>query len=64
MNKKFELTKKTKEVGDHKLYQIKALINIRDGVKAGDLGGWVEEEKNLGCDKSHRASRPSQTQPD
>lgn len=28
-------------------YRIRALVNIGEAVKAGDLGGWVESERNL-----------------
>ena len=46
--KKFELTAKFKLVFGKKLFQIRALIDIEKyGVKAGDLGGWVEKEENL-----------------
>ena len=46
--KKFELTANFKMVLGRKLFQIKALIDIEKyGVKAGDLGGWVEKEENL-----------------
>ena len=47
MHKKFELIKNDSiEIGNHKLYRIRALINFND-VKAGDLGGYVESENNL-----------------
>lgn len=53
MNKKFELTNKTVH-GDiynngwHPIYQIRALRDIPEhGVKAGDLGGYVQYENNL-----------------
>lgn len=44
--KKFELTNETQQFMGHVLYQIKALKNFAD-VHAGDIGGWVECEKNL-----------------
>lgn len=51
MTKKFILTNNTKTIinpDDTKItiYQIKALIDFRD-VKSGDLGGYVQFEKNL-----------------
>ena len=53
MNKKFELVKNDSiEIDEHKLYsarklyRIRALINFNN-VKAGDLGGYVEQENNL-----------------
>lgn len=45
-NKKFELTEYTKDIDGHILYRIRALRDI-DGVKAGDLGGYIEHEHNL-----------------
>lgn len=49
--KKYELTGEKRNVLGarmHMLYRIKALIDIPNkGVKAGDLGGFVESEKNL-----------------
>lgn len=51
MNKKYELTSETKiiMVGNEaiKVHRIKALVDISEDVKAGDLGGWVENEDNL-----------------
>ena len=44
--KKFELTSETKVVFGRTLYRIKALVKFGD-VNAGDLGGWIEAEKNL-----------------
>lgn len=44
--KKFELTTETKICDGRTLYRIKALESF-GGVCAGDLGGWVEKEKNL-----------------
>lgn len=43
---KFELTKESRVVLGHRLYRIKALVDFGD-VKAGDLGGFVQSEKNL-----------------
>lgn len=47
--KKFELTSEFNlNLFGRKFFRIKALVNIeRYGVKAGDLGGWVEKEDNL-----------------
>ena len=51
MNKKYELTDETKEIGGITLHRIRALRNIpRYGVKSGDLGGWIEAESNLSQD--------------
>ena len=45
--KKYELTEETIKINKNKtLYRIKALRDFGD-VKAGDLGGYVESEKNL-----------------
>lgn len=47
MNKKFKLIENDSiEINDHKLYRLQALIDFND-VKAGDLGGYVENENNL-----------------
>ena len=46
--KKYELTDETKKINGKTLYRIKALKNLEyDNIKAGDLGGFVEKEKNL-----------------
>ena len=46
--KKYELVKSSKIVyGGTTLYRIKALIDIPNIVKAGELGGYIESEKNL-----------------
>jgi hypothetical protein len=46
--KKYEMTDETKIVDGHTLHRIRALVDIpRRGVKAGDLGGWIESEGNL-----------------
>lgn len=44
--KKYELTDETKIEDSRVLHRIKALKNFSD-VKAGDLGGWIEDEDNL-----------------
>jgi len=49
MTKKFELTAETKDFLGIKLFRIRALIEFGDVAK-GDLGGWVESEKNLAHD--------------
>lgn len=46
--KKYELTAETKEIGGKILHRIRALIDIPEhDVKVGDLGGWIEAERNL-----------------
>lgn len=46
--KKYELMGETKEIGGVTLHRIRALIDIPEhDVKAGDLGGWIEAERNL-----------------
>ena len=46
--KKYELTGETEEIGGKILHRIRALIDIPEhDVKAGDLGGWIEAERNL-----------------
>lgn len=48
MNKKYELTDETKVIGNTTIHRIRALRDIpRQGVKSGDLGGWIEKEDNL-----------------
>ena len=48
MNKKYELTDETKEIGGITLHRIRALMDIsRYGVRAGDIVGWIESESNL-----------------
>ena len=48
MNKHFELTAETKNHFGVTLHRIKALVDLpHAGVKAGDLGGWVESIENL-----------------
>lgn len=46
MEKKYELTTETVEVDGYVLHQIRALRDFGN-VKAGDLGGWIENERNL-----------------
>lgn len=47
--KKYEMTDHIHATqGGRTLHRIRALINIpKHGVKAGDLGGWIETENNL-----------------
>jgi hypothetical protein len=48
--KKYELTSETKEINGVVLHRIKALkdfVNRGLQVSKGDLGGWIESEKNL-----------------
>lgn len=45
--KKFELTENCKIYNQKKLFQIRALRDLDCGVKAGDFGGYVENECNL-----------------
>lgn len=49
MEKKYILTEKTKEFKGHTLYRIQAVKDFGE-VKKGDLGGWIESEKNLSQD--------------
>ena len=45
---KYELTTNSQQWLGHTIYKIRALRDIEEcGVKAGDLGGWVEGLKNL-----------------
>ncbi len=46
MNKKYELTKNTKDFFGKTLFQIKALVEFGSIIK-GELGGYIEKEKNL-----------------
>lgn len=48
-NKKYELTDETKEWRGHTLRRIRALKDF-GSVKAGELGGWIESERNLSQD--------------
>ena len=45
--KKYELTENFIMHDGRKLFRIRALTNIKDVVKAGELGGYVENETNL-----------------
>src|SRR5690554_5300865 len=48
MIRKYQLTNETRAIGDRVLHRIRALIDIpKHGVKAGDLGGFIEGESNL-----------------
>lgn len=50
-NRKYILTEKTKKVNGHILHRIKAVADFGN-VHFGELGGWVESERNLshsGC---------------
>ena len=49
MEKKYRLTDKSIMVSGNKLYRIEALRDFSDerAVKAGDLGGYIQSEKNL-----------------
>ena len=44
--KKYEMTDETIEIGETKLYRIKALKNFGT-IKTGELGGYIEKESNL-----------------
>lgn len=45
---KYDITSETRLSGPVPLHRITALRDIpRHGVKAGDLGGWIESERNL-----------------
>lgn len=46
MAKKYELTEETLEYDGHILHRIKALRDFGN-IKAGQLGGWIEKERNL-----------------
>jgi len=48
MEKHFKLTSETKIVSGKTLYRIQATKDLPNGVKKGDLGGFVEKEENLG----------------
>ena len=49
MNRKYEFTGETKNWIGRKLHRIRAVRDFGD-VKAGDLGGWIEKERNLSHD--------------
>ena len=44
--KKYELTEETKVISGKTLFRIRALRSFGD-IKAGDLGGFIENERNL-----------------
>ena len=44
--KKYELTSETKVIDGVELHRIKALKSFGN-IKKGELGGWIESEKNL-----------------
>jgi hypothetical protein len=46
MDKKYELTAESVEFNGKQLYRIRALKDF-GGIKAGDLGGYIESENNL-----------------
>lgn len=48
--KKYEFTDETEFFFGRKLHRIKALRDIGEDVKTGDLGGWIEKESNLSHD--------------
>ena len=48
--KKYELTSETKVINGVKLHRIKALKSF-GRVEKGELGGWIESEKNLSQDE-------------
>jgi hypothetical protein len=48
--RKYELTDEVKEVDGVAVYRIRALRDIGESVKAGDLGGWIESEEVLSQD--------------
>ena len=51
MSKKYELTDECKSVFGRKLFRIRAVRYIPAfNVRVGDLGGWVEAERNLSHD--------------
>jgi len=49
--KKYELTQNSIKINNRTLYQIKALKNF-GSVKKGNLGGYIESEKNLSYDRN------------
>ena len=48
-DKKYKLTRESITIDNHTLYRIQAVRNF-EGVKKGDLGGFVETESNLSHD--------------
>ena len=53
--KKYELTTEYKEIGNIKLFRVKALTSFGN-VQAGELGGYIEKEDNLSQDGNARVS--------
>lgn len=55
-NDKYELTDDTRTIsdknGDHVVHRIRALRDIGDFIKAGDLGGYIESDYNLSASGS------------
>ena len=47
--KKYELTTETLQFAGRTLHRIKAVKDF-DSIKAGELGGWIEDENNLSQD--------------
>ena len=47
--KKYELTSETKVINGLELHRIKAIKSF-GSVEKGELGGWIESEKNLSQD--------------
>ena len=51
MERKYELlTDQSKEFHNTTVYRIRALRDINDSIKKGDIGGWVSSENNLSHD--------------
>lgn len=49
--KKYCITRQSTGYDGHTLHRIKALVDIpRYFIKAGEVGGWIENEKNLSHD--------------
>lgn len=51
-NKRYELLENYILINDNKLYQIRALVDFKNGnlgrtIKAGELGGFIQSEDNL-----------------
>ena len=44
--RKYEFIGETRQHLDHTLHRIRALVSFGD-IVAGDVGGWIEYEKNL-----------------
>lgn len=50
-NTKYEITDEFIQFGYRRLYRIRALKDIpKWGIKAGDLGGYIEKEENVSCE--------------